>query len=159
MSTPRLYGNPPKCSAHSNAGSGCARFHVDGCVVCCELRARGVVKPNAPDAPARKRGGMTTAGKLEPAATARPRVSHGRDGRMLCHTHRTSGAPMYHTPGCDACEEARRKGITRPDIDSVPRKLRGRKRYGVRNIDWKNIPKEERGRLADAISSWRFGEG
>ena len=63
---PRLYGTPPKCSAHGNAGSGLARYHTDGCVKCAELRAKGIVKPNAADVPARKRGGMTTAGLVSP---------------------------------------------------------------------------------------------
>jgi hypothetical protein len=61
---------------------------------------------------------------------------------MLCTHHRCgSGAPTYHYPGCEACEEARAKGIVRPDADKVPAKLRGRRRHLEKIFDWNKVPK------------------
>lgn len=56
------------------------------------------------------------------------------DGRILCNAHRTSGAPAYHTDGCDACEEAKAKGIVRPpSVNVAPSKRRGRRLPGPQN--------------------------
>lgn len=52
-----------------------------------------------------------------------------RSGRVLCYAHRTSGAPMFHTDGCQACEEARSKGIVRPDGKDLHRFRRGKSWY------------------------------
>jgi hypothetical protein len=75
---------------------------------------------------------------------------------MLCNHHRVSGAPAYHTPGCEACDEARAKGIIRPDIGSVPPKQRGRRRHLEKQYDWNKVPVENRHALACAISAGRF---
>jgi hypothetical protein len=42
-----------------------------------------------------------------------------KDGRMLCEAHAYTGAPAWHTPGCEACEAARARGIIRPDATGV----------------------------------------
>ena len=83
------------------------------------------------------------------------KLVHARDGRTLCNPHATSGAPAYHTEGCDACAAARAKGIVRPDVGSVPKRLRGRRRHLERHIDWDKIKPENRGPLAAAIEAGR----
>jgi hypothetical protein len=80
-----------------------------------------------------------------------------KDGRMLCNPHRTTGAPVYHYPGCEMCETARVTGIVRPDVDSVPKAQRGRRRHLERRFDWNKIPKENRSGLVDAIWAGRTG--
>ena len=84
-----------------------------------------------------------------------PKLFHTRDGRTLCCAHATSGAPTYHTPGCDACLAARAKGIVRPDIDTVPKKRRGARRHLEKQIDWAKIPPENRGAMANAVNEFR----
>lgn len=60
MSAPRLYGNPPKCHAHYEA-SGPSKWHTEGCVKCAEIRAKGIIKPLAPDdVSPKKRGRIAT---------------------------------------------------------------------------------------------------
>jgi hypothetical protein len=76
-----------------------------------------------------------------------PKLQRTRDGRMLCKTHATSGAPMFHTEGCCACAEARAKGIIRPDITSVTRRQRSRCGYQVSQRGWVDWDK---GRAAKA---------
>jgi hypothetical protein len=87
----------------------------------------------------------------------RPTVTRAKDGRMLCTAHRTSGAPTYHYAGCEACIDARAKGINRPDADSVPARLRGRRRHHEKHIDWEKVKPENRGALAGAISAGCLG--
>jgi hypothetical protein len=57
-------------------------------------------------------------------------------GRMLCSGHAKAGAPPYFYEGCEACIEARAKGIIRPPADSVTKRQRGRARFRERFIDW-----------------------
>lgn len=68
-------------------------------------------------------------------------IHRNRDGRMLCSGHSKSGAPPYYYAGCDACEEAKAKGIIRPPADSVPKKQRGRAQWRERFIDWPTVRK------------------
>jgi|WetSurMetagenome_2_1015567.scaffolds.fasta_scaffold15552_8 hypothetical protein len=65
-----------------------------------------------------------------------------RDGRTLCWAHANTGAPAYHTEGCDACAAARANGIVRPDAGSVPPKQRGRRRH---------LEAEDRAVMGDAV--------
>jgi hypothetical protein len=88
---------------------------------------------------------------------AAPKLHHTRSGETLCSAHNSTGAPAYHTPGCDRCAAARAKGIIRPDIDSVPKKLRGRRRHLEDHIDWDKVPREHRGALANAINARKMG--
>ena len=72
----------------------------------------------------------------------------------LCSAHATTGAPKLHTPGCKRCEEARAKGIKRPDAPTGSRKKRWSEnarlvvtRDGVvpaKRIDWSKINRPER---------------
>lgn len=60
-------------------------------------------------------------------------------GRTLCMPHATSGAPKYHTEGCEACADARAKGIIRPNVTSSTK--RERCHHGLQQtqrgwIDW-----------------------
>lgn len=48
-------------------------------------------------------------------------------GQMLCGPHARTGAPLFHTPGCVACEKARARGVVRPVVST------GRKR-GARGL-------------------------
>jgi hypothetical protein len=80
-----------------------------------------------------------------------PKLQHTRDGRTLCTAHATSGAPSYHSEGCEACSEARAKGIIRPDITTVPKKKRGRAYLQEKWIDWARVPKENRADLAACV--------
>lgn len=74
-----------------------------------------------------------------------------RDGRVLCAAHARTGAPIYHTEGCEACAAARAKGIVRPDVNAAGKKRqRGRGRFGERWIDWDRVRKV-RARVAAAI--------
>lgn len=61
------------------------------------------------------------------------------DGRMLCSSHRKSGAPKFHTNGCAMCEAARAKGIIRPDISTAPPKMRGRVAFEQPFVDWDKV--------------------
>lgn len=81
-----------------------------------------------------------------------------RDGRTLCQSHATTGAPSYHTDGCEACEVARSKGIVRPNADSVPPKQRGRRKWQEKRIDWRKIKPENRAGMADAVNGFRSHE-
>ena len=64
------------------------------------------------------------------------------DGRLLCNPHNKSGAPRYHTEGCWRCEEARDKGIIRPDADQFTRGQRCSSGYhGMRSISQKQVAK------------------
>lgn len=56
-------------------------------------------------------------------------------GRLLCSGHAKAGAPPYYYVGCEACEDARAKGIIRPPADSVAKRQRGRARFRERFID------------------------
>lgn len=62
-------------------------------------------------------------------------------GLLFCVPHATSGAPTYHTPGCEACEAARANGIIRPDVGTVPKKKRVGLHYRHRWIDWDLVRK------------------
>jgi len=42
-------------------------------------------------------------------------LTRTRTGAILCQPHIRTGAPIYHTPGCEACDAARARGIVRPD--------------------------------------------
>ena len=75
---------------------------------------------------------------------------------MLCNSHATSGCPPYHTEGCEACADARAKGIVRPNIEDVPKKQRGRRKYLYRQIDWSKIKPENRHGLACAIQTGKM---
>jgi hypothetical protein len=75
---------------------------------------------------------------------------------MLCLAHATTGAPSYHYETCDACKEARAKGIMRPDADSVPARLRGRGKHLEKKIDWQKIPPQNRAALAEAIQAGKW---
>ena len=90
-------------------------------------------------------------------AQVRVSVKRASDGRQLCNHHRTTGAPVYHYPGCEMCEAARAKGIIRPDADTVPAKKRGRMRHLEKMFDWPTIPKANRAGLVDAIWARRMG--
>ena len=79
------------------------------------------------------------------------KLIHTKDGRTLCNSHATRGAPGYHTEGCEACAEARAKGIVRPDITSVPAKRRGRALFKQRRVDWEKIPAANKAGLASCI--------
>jgi hypothetical protein len=45
-------------------------------------------------------------------------------GPHLCYSHRT-GIPKFHTDGCPACEQARARGIVRPNAKAIPARRRG----------------------------------
>ena len=85
------------------------------------------------------------------------KLCHTRDGRTICAAHARSGAPAYHTDGCDACADARAKGIIRPDVGSVAAKKRGRMVHRERWIDWDKIAPKDRARTSSAILSYRMG--
>lgn len=85
------------------------------------------------------------------------RLQHTRDGRTLCQAHAKTGAPAYHTEGCDACAEARAKGIIRPNAASVPAKQRGRAKFRDRVHRWNNMHEEQRAALAGAVLARRPG--
>ena len=68
-------------------------------------------------------------------------LRHTRDGRTLCVPHATSGLPTYHTDGCDACKDARSRGIVRPDVTTVPKGKRGGQHLRHRWIDWELVRK------------------
>jgi hypothetical protein len=80
-----------------------------------------------------------------------------REGRTLCSAHYSSGAPSYHTDGCDTCAQARAKGIVRPNIETVPRKQRGRRQHLDKRIDWDKVKPENRAALASNIAVGRRG--
>jgi hypothetical protein len=80
-----------------------------------------------------------------------------RDGRTLCSAHATTGCPAYFTLGCDACEAARAKGIVRPNIETVPRKQRGRRQHLDKRIDWDKVKPENRAAMANAINVGKIG--
>jgi len=62
------------------------------------------------------------------------RLRRSRDGRILCDAHRTTGAPIYHHDGCDACAAAKAAGIIRPPASQVaPRRRRGRETPAAQN--------------------------
>lgn len=65
-------------------------------------------------------------------------IRRTRDGRNLCSAHRTSGAPSWYHAGCEACEDARAKGIIRPDASSVSlgRRRRGEHRVAFVDHEW-----------------------
>jgi hypothetical protein len=51
----------------------------------------------------------------------------GKD-RVLCSSHQMSGAPAFHTPGCEACELSQSRGVVRPVADfKISSKKRARK--------------------------------
>ena len=83
------------------------------------------------------------------------KLCHTRDGRTICAAHARSGAPAYHTDGCDACADARAKGIIRPDVGSVAAKKRGRMVHRERWIDWDKIKPENRKGISMALHSFR----
>jgi hypothetical protein len=78
-----------------------------------------------------------------------------RDGHVLCNSHRTTGAPNYFYPGCEMCEAAKAKGVVRPNINSVPKKLRGRRRHLEKQIDWSKVKPENKSPLSCAIQLGR----
>jgi hypothetical protein len=88
-----------------------------------------------------------------------PKLHRTREGRTLCGPHATTGRPAFHTNGCDACAEARAKGIVRLDAESVPKKERGRARFRERRIDWDKIKPENRAALAEALQAGRRTNG
>jgi hypothetical protein len=85
------------------------------------------------------------------------KLQHTRDGRMLCTRHASSGAPAFHTEGCDECAKARAKGIIRPNIEDTPPKQRGRASQREKWIEWSKIKPENRAALAGAVVSRKHG--
>jgi len=69
-----------------------------------------------------------------------PALHRTRDGRVLCTSHNKTGAPKWHTEGCDACREARAKGIVRPDISTAPPpRQRGRDTVRTGFVNWDRV--------------------
>lgn len=86
------------------------------------------------------------------------RLTTGRDGITRCNTHATSGAPAYFYPGCKLCEEARAKGIIRPDasLTSPKKRAKGIRKRGI-TVEWDKVKPENLADCAAAISAARCG--